>query len=165
MDLADRLNPVLPSGLEVMNVRPILFKTPSLMSLLEGASYHVGFPSTFMAGAGMGADALRTMLRAGIEQLLGCEHVLVRRTSEGQTREFDARSSIAALDLRDDDGKPVLEAHLRFTVRAQVRPDEIVRLLLPDADARETDVERVRLWVERDGRRLDPMDLLEAGAG
>jgi radical SAM family uncharacterized protein/radical SAM-linked protein len=160
-DLADRLDPVLPEGLAVVDFRPILFKTPSLMSLLEGASYRIGFPTTFLAGAGLTADALRATLRAAIDELLAREHVLVRRSSEGKTREFDARPSIAALELGSDDGLPVLDAHIRFTVRAQVRPDEIVALLIPHADARSTDVERTRLWVERDGKRLDPLDLLE----
>jgi hypothetical protein len=135
------------------------------MSLLEGASYRVGFPATFLAGAELTADALHAILRDGIEPLLAREHVLVRRTSEGKTREFDARSSIAAIELKSDGGRPVLDAHLRFTVRAQVRPDELVALLVPHADSRATDVERVRLWAERDGLRLDPLDLLEAGSG
>ena len=44
VDLAERLNAVLPEGLRVIACRPILFKTPSLMSQLEGASYRVRFP-------------------------------------------------------------------------------------------------------------------------
>ena len=49
---------------------------------------------------------------------------------------------------------------MRFTPRAQVRPDEIVRLLIPDGDARTVDVERVMLWANFSGRRLDPIQLL-----
>ena len=88
--------------------------------------------------------------------------VIVRRQSEGQTREFDARPSIANLEVRDEAGRPVLETHVRFTARAQVRPDEIVALLLPRADARTADVERTQLWAEIGGRRLDPLELLGA---
>jgi hypothetical protein len=45
-------------------------------------------------------------------------------------------------------------------VRAQVRPDELVALLIPAADPRTTDVERLRLWAEVTGHRLDPLELL-----
>src|SRR5262249_47055140 len=44
VDLQHRLNARLPPGLEVLDYRPILFKAPSLMSLLEGASYRIRFP-------------------------------------------------------------------------------------------------------------------------
>ena len=57
---------------------------------------------------------------------------------------------------------PVLDAHVRFTARAQVRPDEIVALLIPRTEPRTLDVERVALWVESGGRRLDPLALLSA---
>src|SRR6266545_2619121 len=53
-----------------------------------------------------------------------------------------------------------LDAQVRFTPRAQVRPDEIVRLLIPDGDARTVDVERVMLWANFSGRLLDPIQLL-----
>jgi len=38
----------------------------------------------------------------------------------------------------------------------------VAALLIPDADTRTLDVERVMLWTERDGRRLDPLALLGA---
>jgi len=161
-DLADRLNAVLPSGLEVQAFRPILFKTPSLMSQLEGASYRVRFPRTWLAEAGLTPELLRAALGAPITELLARDHVLVRRRSEAQTREFDARPSIASLEPMDEDGMPVLDAHVRFTARAQVRPDEIVALLIPRTEPRTLDVERVALWVESGGRRLDPLALLSA---
>jgi radical SAM-linked protein len=162
VDLRERLDAVLPEGLRVTGFRPILFKTPSLMSQLDGASSRVRFPRTWLAEAGLRETALRGELEARVRWLLGETSVIVRRQSEGQTREFDARPSIAHLETRDEDGQPVLETHVRFTARAQVRPDEIVALLLPRADARTADVERTQLWAEIDGRRLDPFALLEA---
>jgi len=89
--------------------------------------------------------------------------VIVRRASEGQTREFDARPSIAALELSDEETPAALDAHIRFTARAQARPEEVMALLVPHADPRITDVERVMLWAEADGRRLDPIALLGPG--
>ena len=56
----------------------------------------------------------------------------------------------------------VLDAQLRFMTRARVRPDELVALLIPDVDPRTVDVERVMLWAESGGRRLDPLSLLSS---
>ena len=160
VDLAERLNAVLPESLRVLAFRPILFKTPSLMSQLEGASYRVRFPRPFLAEAGIAQEALPAVLEARLAVLLARDHVIVRRESEGKSREFDARSSIESLELAAGEHPAALDAQVRFTPRAQVRPDEIVRLLIPDGDARTVDVERVMLWANFSGRRLDPIQLL-----
>jgi hypothetical protein len=160
IDLVERLNAVLPEGVRVLASRPILFKTPSLMSELEGASYRVRFPAGYLAEAGLTPDALIENLNARIPELLGREHVLVRRQSEDKAREFDARPSIVALEPRTEDAPAALDAHIRFTPRAVVRPEELVAILLPAGDVRTLDVERIALWAEVGGRRLDPLGLL-----
>jgi len=162
VDLEERLNAVLPPGLRVIAFRPILFKSPSLMSQLEGASYRVRFPRTFLEETGLAPEHFRGELEARVTGLLAREHLIVRRSNEGQTREFDARPSIISLELGAPDEPAALEAHLRFTPRAQVRPDEVVALLFPGHDARSTDVERTALWTELGGHRLDPLALLTA---
>lgn len=165
VDLAERLDAVLPEGLRVVACRPILFKTPSLMSQLEGATYRIHFPASFLAEVGVESAELSSLLAPRVAELLARDHVVVRRVSENQTREFDARPSIAALRIVDDAPRPALEAELRFTVRAAARPEDLVALLLPEADARTADVERIELWAERDGALLDPLRLLSpAGA-
>jgi len=162
VDLKERLNAVLPDALEVLDFRPILFKTPSLMSQLEGASYRVRFPRPFLDEAGLTPEALPGVLEARIVTLLARDHIVVRRESEAQTREFDARPSIVALEPAAGEHPAALDAHVRFTPRAQVRPDEVVELLIPDGDARTIDIERVMLWADASGRRLDPLALLSA---
>ena len=162
IDLAKRLNAALPEGLQVLGCRPILFKTPSLMSQLEGATYRVRFPRSYLEEAGLDSALLLGTLRSRIAELMGREHVLVRRQSEAQTREFDARPSILSLESLADETPAVLQASVRFTARAQVRPEEIVALLIPHVDARTTDIERTALWTEQDGVRLDPLELLGA---
>jgi radical SAM-linked protein len=160
VDLAERFNAVLPPDLAVLAFRPILFKTPSLMSQLEGASYRVRFTRPFLDEAGIAPDTLREELETRNAGLLRREHAIVRRQSEGQTREFDARPSIVSLEIGDEEQTAVLDAHLRFAARAQVRPDELVTLMIPNADPRALDIERVMLWAVSDGRRLDPLELL-----
>src|SRR5207244_863966 len=165
LDLAERLNAVLPEDLEVLAFRPILFKTPSLMSQLEGASYRVRFPAAFLEEAGIDPNALRPLLETRIATLLASGHLIVRRQSEAQTREFDARPSIVSLETCEEADRVALDVHVRFTARAQARPNDIVALLLPNADARTADVERVQLWAVRGGRRLDPLALLSMRTG
>ncbi len=160
VDLADRLGAVLPEGLSLVSFRPILFKTPSLMSQLEGASYRVRFPRSFLAQAGIAPESLLDVLSSRSQELLARDVVVVRRVNEDKVREFDARPSMAALHATDDEKPAVLDLHLRFTQRAQARPDDVVALLFPDADPRTVDVERTEMWVERGDDRLDPMQLL-----
>jgi radical SAM family uncharacterized protein/radical SAM-linked protein len=160
VDLQERLDAVLPEGLAVLRFRPILFKTPSLMSQLEGASYRVRFPHGILSEAGLDPASLASCLSRRAAELTGREHLVVRRKSEGTTREFDARPSIVALDVDSEDSTPVLNCHLRFTPRAAIRPEELLTELLPEADPRGADVERIALWSEPHGRRLDPFELL-----
>jgi radical SAM family uncharacterized protein/radical SAM-linked protein len=160
VDLAERLGAVLPDGLALIAFRPILFKTPSLMSQLEGASYRVRFPRSFLSDAGVAPGELLGALSARSEELLRRDRVVVRRESEDKVREFDARPSMAALHAHDEEKPAVLDLHLRFTLRAQARPDDVVALLFPSADPRTVDVERTELWTERGDDRLDPMQLL-----
>ena len=96
-------------------------------------------------------------------ELLAREHVVVRRKNEGTTREFDARPSIVTLDVGFEDGSTVLDCHLRFTPRAAIRPEELILELIPEADPRGADVERMALWSEASGRRWDPLELLTHG--
>ena len=162
VDLAERLNAVLPGSLQVLAFRPILFKTPSLMSQLEGASYRVRFPEGFLAETGITPERLHGELEARIRGLLALEHLIVRRKSEAQIREFDARSSLVALEPSDAEVPAALDMHARFIPRAQVRPDDLVALLFPGADVRTVDVERTALWALAAGRRLDAFELLGA---
>jgi radical SAM-linked protein len=160
VDLAERLDAALPDGLRVVGFRPILFKNPSLMSQLEGATYRVRFPRPFLTEAGLSPDDLLGTLERRSSELLGQSHLVVRRRSETQAREFDARPSIVALEARSEEPPAVLDAHIRFTPRAVVRPEEVVAWLLPDHDVRTLDIERMALWTEVDGGRLDPLELL-----
>ncbi len=162
VDLAERLDAVLPDGLVVRDFRPILFKTPSLMSQLEGASYRVRFPRPFVEQTGLAPAQLLETLRVRAHELLARDHVIVRRVSEDKVREFDARPSLAALRAHDEESPAVLDLHLRFTMRAQARPDDVVGLLFPELDPRTVDVERTEMWVERGNDRLDPMQLLSS---
>jgi len=163
VDLAERFNEVLPPGLRVLGFRPILFKTPSLMSHIGGATYRVRFPGSYLEEAGIEPGSLVDALLERSRRLLQGDHLIVRRQSEAQTREFDAKPSIMFLEADGDDPPGALTLGIRFTVRAQPRPDEIIAMMIPQADPRALDVERTMLWTELRGERLDPLALLGAG--
>jgi radical SAM family uncharacterized protein/radical SAM-linked protein len=163
VDLAERFNDVLPPGLRVLAFRPILFKTPSLMSQIGGATYRVRFPRPFLEEAGLSPESLVQALRDRTRRLLDRDHLIVTRQSEDQTREFDARPSILFLEPADDETPAALTMGIRFTIRAQPRPDEIVAMMFPDTDPRALDVEREMMWAVAGERRLDPLALLQNG--
>ena len=58
----------------------------------------------------------------------------------------------------------MLDAHLRFTLRAQAGPTIWWPCCSRSAMPAPTDVERLALWAEPGGRRLDPLALLDAAA-
>jgi len=160
VDLLERLNAVLPEGVQVLRFRPILFKTPSLMSQIEGATYRVRIPRPYLAEAGLEPETLGGMLRREADRLLARTQLIVRRRGEGQSREFDARPSIVALEVLAEERTAVLDCDLRFTPRAVVRPEELLAEMFPGGDPRTADIERTALWAESGGRRLDPLELL-----
>jgi hypothetical protein len=133
------------------------------MSQLAGASYRVRFPSPFLTGAGVDPDALVETLAERIRGLMARDRLIVRRQGEDRTREFDAKPSIVSLRAGLEEAPGVLDASIRFLARAQARPDELVGLMFPEADPRSLDTERVELWAEVGGRRLDPLALLNPG--
>src|SRR5262249_33227251 len=99
VDLEQRLNAVLPEGLRVLRFRPILFTTPPLRSQPDAASYRGRFPPAYLAEAGLTAGDLPAALRREAQELLARPHLVVRRRGEETSREFDARPSIAALEI------------------------------------------------------------------
>jgi hypothetical protein len=152
----------MPCCRTVTSIRPILYKNPSLMSQLEGASYRVRFPASYLAEAGIPPGELDQRLHDRVTRLLAQDVVVVRRKSEDKAREFDAKPSIAAMHASVDEAPAVLDLHLRFTLRAAARPDDLLGLLVPEADPRTVDVERTAMWAEREGERWEPLRLLSS---
>jgi hypothetical protein len=77
-------------------------------------------------------------------------------------KEFDARPSLESLHPLP--GARALDVGIRFTPRSQVRPDELVRLMLPQADSRLLAIERTGLYRIAGEDRLSPFDLLTNAA-
>jgi radical SAM-linked protein len=161
--LPETLNPLLPEGVRLTAWRPILFKTESLMSAINEATYHVEITDPFLAHSGVDPAALESRLSQAATRLLDQKQILVRRNAKGRIKEVDIRPSIEAIDVSPSHRN--LDFVIRLTPRAQARPEEILSMLLPETDARLARVERTGLWVTEDDRRLDPLETLIAVVG
>jgi radical SAM family uncharacterized protein/radical SAM-linked protein len=161
-DLEDTLNALLPPGLVVTGWRPLVFKTASLMAAVDLATYRVRFMDSFIESSGVSPQAFEDLLLEGISSLLEATTLPVRRPSADGVKEFDARPSIASLVPLA--GARALDVGIRFTPRAQARPDELVRLMLPACDARLLAIERTGLYQDTGEDRLTPFDQFQSAA-
>ena len=162
-DLEGVLNDLLPPGLAITGWRPILFKTASLMATVDHATSRVRFTDSFFESGGVSPAAFEDLLLEGIADLLGATTLVVRRQGGEGVKEFDARPSLESLVPLS--GARALDVGIHFTPRAQARPEELVRLMFPEADVRLLEVERTGLYKVQGEDRLSPFDLLQSAAG
>ena len=162
-DLEGLLNELLPPGLKVTGWRPILYKTTSLSAAVDHATCRVRFTDAFLASGGVSPLAFEDLLLEGISDLLGATELVVRRQGGEGVKEFDARPSLESLVPLP--GARALDVGIRFTPRAQARPDELVHLMFPQADSRLLEIERTGLYRVQGEDRLSPFDLLQSAVG
>jgi radical SAM-linked protein len=162
-DLEGLLNELLPSGLKVTGWRPILYKTASLMAAVDHATCRVRFTDAFLASGEVSPSAFEDLLLEGISDLLGATELVVRRQGGEGVKEFDARPSLESLVPLH--GARALDVGIRFTPRAQARPEELVKLMFPQADSRLLEIERTGLYKVQGEERLSPFDLLKSAVG
>jgi radical SAM family uncharacterized protein/radical SAM-linked protein len=161
-ELLETLNPFLPEGVGLAAWRPILIKTVSLMSAINEAVYDIRITDAFLARSGVEPAALGDRLSEVAARLLEQQEILVRRKTKGGIKQVDIRPSIGALTTAPS-GKS-LECRIRFTPRAQARPEEVLSQLFPEADPRLARVDRTALWITAGDRRLNPFESLLAVA-
>lgn len=161
-DLEGVLSELLPPGLSVTGWRPILYKAASLMATVDFATYRVRLTDSYLESGGVSPDALEDLLLEGISGLLGATALVVRRPVAEGVKEFDARPSLESLHPLP--GARALDVGIRFTPRSQARPDELVKLMLPQADSRLLAIERTGLYRMAGEDRLTPFDLLSNAA-
>jgi radical SAM family uncharacterized protein/radical SAM-linked protein len=161
-DLEESLNELLPPGLSVTGWRPILYKTTSLMAAVDFATYRVRLHDSMIESSGASPEAFEDLLLEGISGVLGSTEVVIRRAGTEGVKEFDARPSIESLVPLP--GARALDVGIRFTPRSQARPEELVKLLLPEADVRLLAVERTGLYRIQGEDRLTPFELLRTAA-
>lgn len=115
-----QLSEVLPDGLVLQRVERIEGVYVSAASRLAGATWRWSF----------GEDVTLDELRAGVEQLLAADEVLVERSSpRKQSRSVDVRRFLGDVTAVETGIHPTLRAFVRLTEAGSAKPEEVVRAL------------------------------------
>jgi radical SAM-linked protein len=140
------VNPVLPAGLWILESRPILRKTDSLSSVVNTAAYECLVPGPSLSGS--------------INSFLSRGEVRIVRKQGDRQREVDIRPLV--LSLRELAGGGGIEMLLRAGGAEGVNPREVLREVtgLPEEGILGLLIERVGLFVERQGKLVSPMELI-----
>ena len=160
-DLADRVNPHLPSGMVATAAAPVLPGTDSLQQAVSSSSWQLEV---------IGPD--RALAAATIARVMALSSLPIVVERKGSPVELDARPAILALDLAPESAMapteavtPLRPSSMLLTELAtqprSLRPAELVRAL--DPTWVEGGVLRTHQWTLVDGARLEPIPLPEGG--
>ncbi len=136
-----RINAVLPRGVQFEALRAIPRNEPALAQRVSAATYR--------AHSANGLD-----LGAALDRFRARGPVTVRRESQGKTREFDLEREL--LRLEQVDAKAVRFTLAVNTDRASVRPDEVLEEVFGDGKKRLSLVRESQM-VESEGSFVDPL--------
>ncbi len=139
-----RVNGKLSQGIKVEEARQISKRARSLVSLIDVATYRVCGRAFFQDEE----------LGRRIDQFLKKDEIIIKRKRKERER-INIRPLIMELRLLK---YPPLD--LMMTLRLGVRPQEVLEPLfgMDRAKVALLDIERVGLFVEREGRLLSPME-------
>jgi len=157
-ELCARLSALLPEGVEVSAAEAVAGGGGSLQQEVTSCSWELE-----VLGLAAGELAGR------VEQFLDAPSVLVRRERKGRLDEDDLRPAVRSLSVvgpapSGPDGAPGsrLQAELATHPRG-VRPAELMQGLGADLVLRRAC--RTTQWIERDGRRWEPLVVTSAARG
>ncbi len=122
-----RLQPVLPTGCELIDVHDVWVGAPALPAAIVAVDFRVELD----VGANERARVAKA-LRAAARALLSADRLQRIRVRGGRAREYDLRPFLVDLRLEPTDGDRIcLAMRLRVAPEAGAgRPDEVVRALL-----------------------------------
>lgn len=117
-EIQKRLNPKLPTGIKVLEVRQVKKKQKPLMARVERATYRfVCFPSFSIN---------QQQAEQVINELLAKTSIEVERVTKGRTKRVDIRPRIFALAAQVKEKKLELWAELGVGNNGNVRPEELL---------------------------------------
>jgi radical SAM-linked protein len=145
--LAARLDPCLPIGLDVQAAAEIEPGTPSLQQVVSSCSWRIEV---------IGLSAAELAHR--VDHCLRADSLVVTRERKGHQVTDDLRPAILALDIEGDRTEVVAEL---ATQPRGVRPSELVAVLAssPHDELTEGRVCRLHQWLLTDGAREEPLML------
>lgn len=119
-EVLQRLNAVLPAGVEVYGVEEVALAGPALMSLPALVEYRAA-----VAWPGAAAD-----LDARLRDWLAQSSVMRRREKKGRTDEYDLRPLVEHLwVVGQSEGRFIVGMRLRSGPQGAGRPDEVLKSL------------------------------------
>lgn len=136
-----RMNANAVSGLHFLSMDILDASVPLLSRRLTHAIVAAYLPAD-------GANPPELENRA--QQLMQAAEIPVTRHHAGKEISFDAKSSLASLEMREENGHPVVVMRIRLLTTSQIRPADVLQLLVPHIDPAQ-----VRLV--REGFELDPL--------
>lgn len=123
LELAEKLNKSLSEGLKVREVRPLPPVYPSLMSVVQKASYSIS--------AGVKRPIEQAEVDEAINAFLSKANIFIEREGKKtKNKSIDIRPGIYALCGRVKTGEIVIEAVLRTGSAGNVRVDDLLSALV-----------------------------------
>ncbi|MBN2255401.1 MAG: TIGR03960 family B12-binding radical SAM protein [Deltaproteobacteria bacterium] len=114
----EKINDVLPAGLEVLSINELAAGEPTLSSAIKGYRYAVYLPEEALAGK-------RTAMEDAIAAFLARDEWIVTREKKGKTTSRNIRSFVADLSFNEDDSS--LSMTSRILANGTVNPWEILK--------------------------------------
>jgi radical SAM-linked protein len=161
-----QMNEVLPEGIQILDGRPFHRNVDSLMSAITRADYRITLTGYLLDRLGQGAsrDRIREEMERSIVAFRDAAEWPVTKQSHGQAgKTVNARAAVASIGLDPDAAVPGVRLSCRLHASGYLRPDLLVKSLLPsfDFDPRLLLVCREAMWVERGAMLGTPLDVLE----
>ena len=152
VDIASLLQPQLPQGIEIVDVKYLDKKAPSFVTIVNRAEFEFH----------LNGKNNQQKLQDRIESILSQEELNVERKKKKKSQTINVRPYIDRLEATSWG----IRAVTKMQNGKSVRIDELLSLLLPHDDIlqKTARVHRTKLWVEEEEKQLSPMDLCSAEA-
>ncbi|HEX7079176.1 MAG TPA: TIGR03960 family B12-binding radical SAM protein [Candidatus Eisenbacteria bacterium] len=163
------MNDVLPEGYRILEGRPFVKTSDSLMASIARAEFTVALTPYLMDRVSRGEDLhrVRQELEGSVASFRGSTEWLVIKPSHGQKgRTVNVRPAVAELALLAEEDTLGVRLSSRLLAPGYLRPDLLFKSLLPsfEFDPRLLRVAREAMWVERGATLLTPLEALEESA-
>lgn len=158
-EVIERVNKVLPSGLNILAAVPVTQRKESLMALINRARYRVKVDF----GEPVAGKAVEQVER--VEQMIATvtalSSYLILRQGKKRVREVDIRPGLFELVGKVAGGKLILEMEVQTGSEGNIRPEEIlvmVRETSPWPLGENLRIHRLGLYIYKNGQNWSPLE-------
>lgn len=124
--IKNKLSAALPEGLRLLEVRQVDKQSPSLMSMVERATYR--------GEARLKSPVAKSVLDRAIRDFLGKPEILIRRINKaGGIKNYNIRPGIFAMSGWVDNGIIIIETQLKTGSRDNIRFEEVIEAFLEES--------------------------------